>query len=64
MSLVWMGWMATANLLGAAIYAARVIMTQSRDGYRRLTVFRFPNDGHLSRLISGVLAIRYFTLPL
>jgi adiponectin receptor len=26
MSLVWIGWMATANLLGAAIYAARVIM--------------------------------------
>jgi adiponectin receptor len=26
MSLVWMGRMATANLLGAAIYAARVIM--------------------------------------
>lgn len=24
MSLVWMGWMATANLTGAAIYAARV----------------------------------------
>lgn len=24
MSLVWMGWMATANLLGAGIYAARV----------------------------------------
>jgi adiponectin receptor len=24
MSLVWMGWMATANLAGAAIYAARV----------------------------------------
>ena len=24
MSLVWMGWMATSNLVGAAIYAARV----------------------------------------
>jgi adiponectin receptor len=30
MSLVWMGWMATANLLGAAIYAARVITTNFR----------------------------------
>jgi hypothetical protein len=63
MSLVWMGWMATANLLGAAIYAARVSVIQFRDGNCRLTVFRFPNDGHLSRSISGVLAIRYFTLP-
>lgn len=24
MSLVWMGWMATSNLVGAAIYACRV----------------------------------------
>lgn len=30
MSLVWMGWMATANLVGATIYAARVCCSESR----------------------------------
>lgn len=64
MSLSWMAWMATSNLVGAAIYAARVcqhafvlpmfIMV--------LTLYRFQNDGLLTNSTCSAPAISCCTL--
>lgn len=62
MSLMWMGWMATANLVGACIYAARV-----RSGYQLVTFFtdcpRFLNDGFPTHLTISAQATSSFTWP-
>lgn len=60
MSLVWMGWMATANLVGACIYAMRVnplIYTRQLPANSE----RFPKDGFPTRLIILAQVTSFFT---
>lgn len=61
MSLHWMAWMATSNLVGAAIYAARVRRPHGNSSTRTLISHRFLKDGFLTSLMFSVQATKYFT---
>jgi hypothetical protein len=66
MSFVWVGWMAVANLVGAAVYVARVKTQFWKPGSGVIIVAdkaRFLNDACRTASICSAPAIRYSMLP-